>query len=88
MLDAASAQEGETARALGMMDRLMRAMCMAEADRGVAKAAGRNETRQVQMSVAGFSDPFEDDELTLDDAIAAVKTITVTTVGAVHFNPC
>jgi len=34
MLDAASAQEGETARALGMMDRLMRAMCVAEAEKG------------------------------------------------------
>ena len=77
MLDAASVQEDETARALSMMDRLMRVMCISESQRGVAAATSHKIKSAAEMAVVGLS--LDDDEMTLDDAVIAVRTITVTT---------
>ena len=77
MLDAASVQEAETAKSLKMMDRLMHAMCLAEAEKGVAAATSSQIKRQTELSVAGMS--LDDEEMSLDDAVSAVRTITVTT---------
>lgn len=77
MLDAASVHEGETAKALARMERLMHAMCLSEADKGVAAATSTQIKRATALSVVGLS--MEDEEMSLADAVSAVRTITVTT---------
>ena len=77
MLDAASVQKDETAKALGMMDRLMHAMCLAEAEKGIAAATSSQIKRATELSVVGLS--MDEEEMDIGDAVSAVRTITVTT---------
>lgn len=77
MLDAASVHEAETAKALAMMERLMHAMCLSEAEKGVAAATSTQIKRATMLSVVGLS--MDDEEMSLVDAVSAVRTITVTT---------
>jgi hypothetical protein len=62
---------------LGMMDRLMRAMCVSEAEKGIAAATSTQIKRATSLAVVGLS--MEDEEMSMADAVSAVRTITVTT---------